>query len=120
MKCTTSPSRVVESWAACAWASMGLGEASSWFDGNVIDGAVNGAGWLTRFSRDAVDVVGQVDHRRRLVNGPAILARMLELSGAAVRVGPGAVVRAGHDCGAGRVRVLLRVSLTSDQHASLS
>ncbi len=27
---------------------MGLGEASSWFDTNVIDGAVNAAGWITR------------------------------------------------------------------------
>src|SRR5579863_1775077 len=29
---------------------MGLGEASSWFDANVIDGAVNGAGWITRLT----------------------------------------------------------------------
>ena len=27
---------------------MGLGEASSWFDSHVIDGTVNGAGWMTR------------------------------------------------------------------------
>ncbi len=27
---------------------MGLGEASSWFDARVIDGTVNGAGWMTR------------------------------------------------------------------------
>ena len=26
---------------------MGLGEASSWFDSHVIDGTVNGAGWMT-------------------------------------------------------------------------
>jgi NADH-quinone oxidoreductase subunit L len=56
---------------------MGLGEASSWFDANVIDGAVNGAGWITRLTATAsswwdkwiIDGVG--------VNGPAILARML-------------------------------------------
>ena len=28
--------------------TMGLGEASSWFDSHVVDGAVNAAGWLTR------------------------------------------------------------------------
>ncbi len=56
---------------------MGLGEASSWFDSHVIDGAVNAAGWLTRFTATLsswwdkwiIDGIG--------VNGPAILARML-------------------------------------------
>jgi NADH-quinone oxidoreductase subunit L len=56
---------------------MGLGEASSWFDANVIDGAVNAAGWMTRLAATIsswwdkwiIDGVG--------VNGPAILARML-------------------------------------------
>ncbi len=56
---------------------MGLGEASSWFDAHVIDGAVNGAGWTTRlfatisswWDKWIIDGVG--------VNGPAILARML-------------------------------------------
>jgi len=56
---------------------MGAGEASSWFDANVIDGAVNGAGWLTRafatiskwWDTWIIDGIG--------VNGPAILARML-------------------------------------------
>jgi len=27
---------------------MGAGEASSWFDAKIIDGAVNDAGWITR------------------------------------------------------------------------
>jgi len=57
--------------------AMGLGEASSWFDANVIDGAVNASGWLTRlvaslsswWDKWIIDGVG--------VNGPAILARML-------------------------------------------
>jgi len=57
--------------------TMGLGEASSWFDTNVVDGAVNAAGWLTRASATLsswwdkwiIDGIG--------VNGPAILARML-------------------------------------------
>jgi NADH-quinone oxidoreductase subunit L len=56
---------------------MGLGEASSWFDSHVIDGAVNGAGWTTRtigllsswWDKWIIDGV--------LVNGPAILSRML-------------------------------------------
>ncbi len=56
---------------------MGLGEASSWFDTHVIDGAVNAAGWITRLTatisswwdRWIIDGIG--------VNGPAIFARML-------------------------------------------
>ncbi len=56
---------------------MGLGEASSWFDSNVIDGTVNAAGWMTRLSgtlsnwwdKWIIDGIG--------VNGPATLARML-------------------------------------------
>ena len=57
--------------------AMGLGEASSWFDSHVIDGAVNAAGWITRLTATIsswwdkwiIDGIG--------VNGPAILARML-------------------------------------------
>jgi len=57
--------------------AMGLGEASSWFDANIVDGAVNGAGWITRLTATIskwwdtwiIDGVG--------VNGPAILARIL-------------------------------------------
>ena len=56
---------------------MGLGVASSWFDSHVIDGVVNGAGWITRLTATIsswwdkwiIDGIG--------VNGPAILARML-------------------------------------------
>jgi NADH-quinone oxidoreductase subunit L len=56
---------------------MGLGDASAWFDVHVIDGTVNGAGWMTRFAATLskwwdtwiIDGVG--------VNGPAILARLL-------------------------------------------
>jgi len=29
---------------------LGLGEASAWFDTNVVDGAVNAAGWITRLT----------------------------------------------------------------------
>jgi len=57
--------------------AMGLGEASSWFDANVVDGAVNAAGWITRLTASIsswwdkwiIDGIG--------VNGPPILARML-------------------------------------------
>jgi NADH-quinone oxidoreductase subunit L len=56
---------------------MGAGEASSWFDSHIIDGAVNAAGWLTRLTASIskwwdkwiIDGVG--------VNGPAIVARTL-------------------------------------------
>ncbi len=56
---------------------LGLGETSSWFDSHVIDGVVNGAGWITRLTATfsswwdkwIIDGIG--------VNGPAILARML-------------------------------------------
>src|ERR1700722_5427110 len=56
---------------------LGLGEASSWFDTHIVDGLVNGAGWLTRLTSTIsswwdkwiIDGIG--------VNGPAIFARML-------------------------------------------
>jgi NADH-quinone oxidoreductase subunit L len=55
---------------------LGLGEASAKFDTNVIDGAVNGAGWITRLAATIsswwdkwiIDGIG--------VNGPPTLARM--------------------------------------------
>ena len=56
---------------------LGLGEASSWFDSHVIDGTVNGAGWITQVQRKAFQLVGQVDHRWVLVNGAGILSRMI-------------------------------------------
>ena len=56
---------------------MGAGEASSWFDSHVVDGAVNATGSLIRgtatfsswWDKWIIDGIG--------VNGPAILARML-------------------------------------------
>ncbi len=55
---------------------LGLGEGLWKFDANVIDGTVNGAGWITTFSgrvsawwdKWVIDGVG--------VNGPAVLARL--------------------------------------------
>jgi NADH-quinone oxidoreductase subunit L len=56
---------------------LGLGEGSAWFDTNIVDGAINAAGWLTRLTATIsswwdkwiIDGIG--------VNGPAILARVL-------------------------------------------
>jgi NADH-quinone oxidoreductase subunit L len=56
---------------------LGLGDASTWLDVHVVDGAVNGAGWSTRalatlsrwWDTWIIDGIG--------VNGPAILARIL-------------------------------------------
>ena len=75
---------------------MGLGEASSWFESHVVDGAVNAAGWIDPAIRDAFQLVGQVDHRRHWRERPGDSGTHVVLSGAAVRVGPGAVVCAGH------------------------
>ena len=57
--------------------AMGLGTAMWNFDANVVDGTVNGAGWMTKltgtisswFDKWIIDGVG--------VNGPALLTRML-------------------------------------------
>jgi NADH-quinone oxidoreductase subunit L len=57
--------------------AVGAGDAASWFDAKVIDGAVNDAGWVTRalatFSKWSdkwiIDGLG--------VNAPAILARLI-------------------------------------------
>jgi NADH-quinone oxidoreductase subunit L len=57
--------------------AMGLGNAMWSFDSHVVDGAVNGAGWMTKltgtisswFDKWIIDGIG--------VNGPALLTRML-------------------------------------------
>jgi len=56
---------------------MGLGDASTWFDVNVVDGAVNGAGWSTRVLGTLSKWWDQVIIDGICVNGPAILARLL-------------------------------------------
>jgi NADH-quinone oxidoreductase subunit L len=56
---------------------MGAGEASSWIDSNVIDGTVNSAGWITRFSGTLSNWWDKWIIDGVLVNGPAILARLL-------------------------------------------
>jgi len=56
---------------------MGAGEASSWIDSNLIDGTVNGAGWITRFSGTLSNWWDKWIIDGVLVNGPAIFARLL-------------------------------------------
>jgi NADH-quinone oxidoreductase subunit L len=59
--------------------AMGLGEASSWFDSRVIDGAVNGAGWITRLTASLSKWWDKWIIDGLAVNGPAILARLLSV-----------------------------------------
>jgi len=56
---------------------MGLGNASSWFDARVIDGVVNDAGWLTRFSGTLSSWFDKWIIDGLLVNGPAVLSRIV-------------------------------------------
>jgi NADH-quinone oxidoreductase subunit L len=56
---------------------MGLGEASSWFDSHIIDGTVNGAGWITRFAASLSNWWDKWVIDGLMVNGPAIFARLL-------------------------------------------
>ncbi len=56
---------------------IGLGEASWKFDAKVIDGSVNGAGWITRFSAALSNWWDKWIIDGVLVNGPAILAKLL-------------------------------------------
>jgi len=57
--------------------AMGAGEASSWFDANVIDGTVNNVGWSTRAVATLSTWWDKWIIDGLLVNGPAILSRML-------------------------------------------
>ena len=57
--------------------AMGLGEASSAFDANVIDGAVNGAGWSTRAIATLSRLWDTYIIDGVFVNGPAFLSRAL-------------------------------------------
>jgi len=57
--------------------TMGLGDASSWFDARVIDGTVNGAGWMTRLTASISVWWDKWIIDGLLVNGPAILSRIM-------------------------------------------
>jgi NADH-quinone oxidoreductase subunit L len=56
---------------------MGLGEACSWFDSHVIDGLVNGGGWITRVTGTLSSWFDKWVIDGLLVNGPAVLSRMV-------------------------------------------
>jgi NADH-quinone oxidoreductase subunit L len=56
---------------------MGLGEASFAFDSHFIDGGVNGAGWLTRFTGSLSNWWDKWIIDGLLVNGLAIVTRAL-------------------------------------------
>jgi NADH-quinone oxidoreductase subunit L len=56
---------------------LGLGEASTWTDVHLIDGTVNGAGWLTRTAANASKWWDKWIIDGVCVNGPAILARIV-------------------------------------------
>ena len=56
---------------------MGLGEASSWFDSHIIDGTVNGAGWITRLAGTLSSWWDKWIIDGLLVNGPAVISRLL-------------------------------------------
>ena len=92
--------------------AIGLGEASWKFDANVIDGYGERRRLDYALQRGAVELVGQVDHRRRAGEWSGDSGAIAFLSHATVRVGTGAVVRAGHGSGSGRIRVVLRDPLT--------
>jgi NADH-quinone oxidoreductase subunit L len=55
--------------------AMGLGEASSWFDAHVIDGTVNGAGWITRLTATLSTWWDKWIIDGLCVNGPAVISR---------------------------------------------
>jgi NADH-quinone oxidoreductase subunit L len=57
--------------------AMGLGDASSWFDSRVIDGTVNATGWMTRLGGTISVWWDKWIIDGLLVNGPAILSRMV-------------------------------------------
>ena len=57
--------------------AMGLGEACYWFDREVIDGTVNGGGWITRLSGTLSSWFDKWIIDGVLVNGPANLSRVL-------------------------------------------
>jgi NADH-quinone oxidoreductase subunit L len=57
--------------------AMGLGEVSADFDKYVIDGGVNGAGWFTRFVGTLSRLWDTYIIDGLLVNGPAVLSRVL-------------------------------------------
>ena len=99
---------------------MGAGEASSWIDSNVIDGTVNGAGWITRFSGtlsnwwDKWIIDGVLSQRTRHPGALALLSRT------SCAMGIGAVVCAGDGGRVAGLRFLLRMALMGRVQRALS
>src|SRR3982074_2697652 len=56
---------------------LGAGEASAWFDSNIVDGVVNGAGWITRLAATLSSWWDKWIIDGIVGDGPAIVARML-------------------------------------------
>jgi NADH-quinone oxidoreductase subunit L len=56
---------------------MGLGEASSWFDSHVIDGMVNGGGWITRSTGTLSSWFDKWIIDGLLINVPATVSRVM-------------------------------------------
>ena len=56
---------------------MGLGDASSWFDVHVVDGLVNGAGWMTRVAATLSKWWDTWIIDGLCINFPAVLVRLL-------------------------------------------
>ena len=71
---------------------MGLGDAMWKFDANVIDGAVNGAGWSTRMSGTLSVLWDKWVIDGLFVNGVAIVTKAKFVPRAVGAVGTGAVV----------------------------
>jgi NADH-quinone oxidoreductase subunit L len=67
--------------------AMGLGEASSWFDSHIVDGLVNGAGWMTRLISNISKWWDKWIIDGLCVNGPAIIARMFSYPARALQWG---------------------------------
>jgi len=57
--------------------ALGLGSACFWFDSHVIDGMVNGAGWMTRLNASLSSWFDKWIIDGLLVNGPALVSRIL-------------------------------------------
>ncbi len=99
--------------------AMGLGEAAWKFDANVIDGAVNGAGWTTRMSGTLSVLWDKWIIDGLLVNGVGDCDPAGFLSRAPGAVGPGAVVRAGDGRRTGVFRFVLRHQVVTPGRAAL-
>jgi NADH-quinone oxidoreductase subunit L len=64
-------------WGGVRLGVEGLGDASFWVDSHIIDGTVNGAGWMTRLSASLSSWFDRWIIDGLLVNGPALVSRVL-------------------------------------------